>query len=250
MRLGGVSSDDLHGNLMSTTRARFVWLSVNLLTAVLASAVSGLVVVACRRIVARAGVLAIVGSLGGHGGSRTLTVAGRADGEFDIVAVQPGRSSVVDSLLTSPYDERAATLSPDGRWLAYVSNETGAYEVFVTPFPTADRRWQVSSGSAGGPVWAHDGRTLFYAEGEGMNAVDVDPGPPFVAGQPRMLFPLPTGARQSPVWDVAAGQFALTSDDQRFLMIRNVDPWVTTAAPELVLVQNFFEELRARVQER
>jgi hypothetical protein len=83
-----------------------------------------------------------------------------------------------------------------------------------------------------------------------MNAVDVDPGPPFVAGQPRVLFPLPTGVRQSPPLVLGAGQFALTSDDQRFLMIRNVDPWVTTAPPKLVLMQNFFEELRARARGR
>jgi serine/threonine-protein kinase len=166
------------------------------------------------------------------------------------VAVKPDRGSVVDSLLTSPFDERAATLSPDGKWLAYVSNETGVNEVFVTPFPAADRKWQVSSGSTSGPIWAHDGRTLFYTEGEGMNAVEVDPGPPFVVGPPRVLFSLPTGVRQSPVWEVGAGQFALSSDDQRFLMVRNVDPWVTTAPPKLVLVQNFFEELRARAQGR
>jgi hypothetical protein len=176
-----------------------------------------------------------------------LTVPGRAADEFDIVAVQPGRGTVVDSLLTSPYDERAAALSPDGNWLAYLSNETGAYEVIVTPFPGADRKWQVSSGSSGGPLWAHDGRTLFYTGGENMNAVDVDPGPPFVVGQPRVLFPLPTGVRQPPDWEFGAGQFAITSDDRRFLMIRNVDPWDTSAPPKLVLVQNFFEELRARV---
>jgi hypothetical protein len=83
-----------------------------------------------------------------------------------------------------------------------------------------------------------------------MNAADVDPGPPFVVGQPRVLFPLPEGVRQPPVWVSGAGQFALTSDDQRFLMVRNVDPWVTTAPPKLVLVQNFFEELRARARGR
>jgi serine/threonine-protein kinase len=193
---------------------------------------------------------AVNGFEGADGVWAVLTVPGRAAGEFDIVAVQPGRGSVADSLLDSPYDERAATLSPDGTWLAYVSNETGADEVFVTPFPGADRNWQVSSGSAGAPLWAHDGRTLFYAGGGDMNAVDVDPGPPFVAGQPRVLFPLPTGVRQSPRYVLGAGQFALTSDDQRFLMVRDVDPWVTTAPPKLVLMQNFFEELRARAQDR
>jgi hypothetical protein len=56
--------------------------------------------------------------------------------------------------------------------------------------------------------------------------------------------------RQSPRSVLGAGQFALTSDDQRFLMVRDVDPWVTTAPPKLVLMQNFFEELRARAQGR
>ena len=167
-----------------------------------------------------------------------------------ILQIRGTDDTTIDPLLDSPYDERAATLSPDGNWLAYVSNETGADEVFVTPFPDADRKWQVSSGRAGSPLWAHDGRTLFYAGGGDMNAVDVDPGPPFVVGQPRVLFPLPTGVRQSPLSALGAGQFALTSDDQRFLMVRNVDPWATTAPPKLVLVQSFFEELRARAQGR
>jgi len=194
---------------------------------------------------------AVEGFEGADGVWAVLTVPGRAAGERDIVAVQPGRGGVADSLLDSPYDERAATLSPDGTWLAYVSNETGADEVFVRPFPDVEGgKWQVSSGSAGAPLWAHDGRTLFYAGGGDMNAVDVDPGPPFVVGQPRVLFPLPTGVRQSSLSVLGAGQVALTSDDQRFLMIRNVDPWVTTAPPKLVLVQNFFEELRARARGR
>jgi len=194
---------------------------------------------------------AVNGFEGPEGAWAVLTVPGRGENEFDIVAVQPGRGIVADTLVSSPYDERAAALSSDGKWLAYVSNETGADEVFVRPFPDVDRgKWQVSSGSAGGPAWAHDGRTLFYAWAGNMNAVDVDPGPPFVAGQPRVLFPLPTGVRQSPPVTLGARQFALTPDDQRFLMIRNVDPWVTTAAPKLVIVQNFFEELRARARGR
>jgi magnesium transporter len=78
MRLGGVSSDDLHGNLMSTTRARFVWLSVNLLTAVLASAVIGLFEDAIQKIVALAVLMPIVASMGGNAGTQTLTVAVRA----------------------------------------------------------------------------------------------------------------------------------------------------------------------------
>jgi len=193
----------------------------------------------------------VEGFEGADGMWGVLTVPGRAAGERDIVAVQPRRGGVADSLLESPFDERAATLSPDERWLAYVSNQTGADEVFVRPFPDVDRgTWQVSSGNAGAPVWAHDGRTLFYAGGGNMSAVDLDPGPPFVVGQPRVLFSLPTGVVRSPGEVLGARQFALTPDDQRFLMIRNVDPWATTAPPQLVLVQNFFEELRARAEGR
>lgn len=180
-----------------------------------------------------------------------LTVPGRGDRELDIVAAQPFRGGVADTLLDGSADERAAAVSPDGRWLAYLSNETGAYEVFIRPFPDVARgKWQVSSGSAGSPLWARDGRTLFYQGGGNMNAATVSPGPPFVVGQPRVLFPLPTGVRPPPSRNLATGLFALTSDDQRFLMIRNVDPFANTEPPRLVLVQNFFEELRARVEGR
>ncbi len=74
-------------------------------------------------------------------------------------------------------------MSPDGRWLAYASNESGQYEVYVRPFPnTNDGKWLVSTDGGEEPVWAHSGRELFYKGGGNLMSVEVLPGPTFVTG--------------------------------------------------------------------
>ena len=210
-----------------------------------------------------AGDAPLVGFESSSGGWAVLSTSGAARGvgedsanswvepDRDILAVRLGIDSVARPLVATPFDERAPALSPDGRWLAYVSNESGVDEVFIQPFPDVDRgKWQVSARNGGAPRWAHDGRTLFYMGGGAMNAVGIEPGPPFVVGQHQVLFQLPEGVRAPPDWRPESGQLALTPDDQRFLMIRNVTPWDTSTPPRLVVVQNFFEELGSRFRDR
>jgi hypothetical protein len=152
---------------------------------------------------------------------------------------------VARPLLASEYDEQGPAISPDSRWIAYLSAETGKNEVFVRPFPDVDKgKWQVSSGGASAPLWAHHGRELFYFAGDTMMAVTIDPGPPVSVGAPRRLFVRPENVRAgSPV----AGLIDITPDDQRFIMVRNVPVGASGAQPKLVMVQNFFEELRSKV---
>ncbi len=84
----------------------------------------------------------------------------------DILAAHPGVDSVARRIVATGYDEEGAALSPDSRWLAYVSNEQGENEVFVRPFPDVNGgKWQVSSGGGSAPLWAHNGRELFYVAG-------------------------------------------------------------------------------------
>ena len=163
----------------------------------------------------------------------------------EILAVQPGADSVAREILTTGYDEQGATLSPDGHWLAYVSNEQGASEVFVRPFPDVKGgKWQVSSGGGSAPLWAHSGRELFYVANGKMQVVKVDPGPPFAAEPPRSLFAIPDRVRAGAL---ASRTFAISPDDQRFLMVRD-NKWADMAGtPKLVVVQGFFEELRAKL---
>ena len=164
----------------------------------------------------------------------------------DLLAAQPGMDSVPRRIVATGYDEEGAALSPDSHWLAYVSNEQGDNEVFVRPFPDVNSgKWQVSNGGGGAPVWAHSGRELFYVGGGNMNVVTIHPGTPFTADAPRVLFAIPDRVRGR---GLARGAFAITPDDQRFLMVRD-NSWEEMAGtPVVVVVENFFDELRAKLK--
>jgi serine/threonine-protein kinase len=136
-----------------------------------------------------------------------------------------------------------AEVSPDGRWLAYQSNESGQSEVYVRPFPQLDGgRWQVSTGGGTEPVWARSGKELFY-EGLGgaMMSVAVDGGSAFRAGNPTRLFEWPYLVAAQRTYDVSP-------DGQRFLEIKPFGPQV--APTSLVVVQHWFEELKRLVPSR
>jgi len=90
--------------------------------------------------------------------------------------------------LQTPSHERAGPLSPDGRWLAYLSDETGRAEVYVQPFPGRGGKWQVSTDGAFTLRWARSGRELFYRSGNRVMVVDVSSTPTFKAGTPKLLF--------------------------------------------------------------
>ena len=164
----------------------------------------------------------------------------------DILAARPGADSVARQIVATGYDEQGSALSPDSRWLAYVSNEQGENEVFVRPFPDANSgKWQISSGGGSAPLWAHNGRELFYVRGRNMYVVQIHPGPPFSAEPPRVLFAIPDRVRAGSLF---RGTFAIAPNDQRFLMVRD-NSWEDMAGtPTVVVVENFFEELRAKLK--
>ena len=162
------------------------------------------------------------------------------------LAAQTGVNSLTRSIVTTGSNATGAVLSPDSRWIAYVSNEQGANELFVRPFPDVNGgKWQVSSGGGSAPVWAHNGRELFYAANGKMHVVSIRSGSPFSAEPPRVLFRIPDDIRaESPI----GGTFAISPDDRRFLMVRD-NKWEDMAGtPTLVVVQNFFDELRAKLK--
>ncbi len=120
----------------------------------------------------------------------------------------------VETLLATEFDEWSAGLSPDGRWIAYQSNQSGQFEVYVRPFPNVDDgQWQISTSGGTRPLWASDGRELFYRRGNALMTVPVQTEPSFTPATPEILFKgaYYTGADRS--YDVA-------SDGQRFLMIK------------------------------
>ncbi len=166
----------------------------------------------------------------------------------DLYAVRPGRDTVPTPLLTGPFNEEGAALSPNGKWLAYTSNESGRDEIFVRPFPnTAAGRWQVSTAGGSAARWAHSGRELFYEAASGdMMVVPVTPGPTFAPAAPRRLFSLGSGLITSntvPMYD-------LTPDDRRFVTIRLAVVNQAPGAGQMVVVDNWFEELRRKMGAR
>ena len=165
-----------------------------------------------------------------------------ADGKF-LAVTQSGSATGRDIWLLSADDrvfrpllqtdagEGGAAISPDGRWLAYVSNETGRDEVYVALFPGMDGKWRVSQGGGREPVWSRDGRELYFRAPPAMLAVRVAAGAAFQAGPPVKLF---EGFERRPApradYDVAP--------DGRFLMVQAID--APTEAPRIDVVVDWF----------
>ena len=158
--------------------------------------------------------------------------------QSDLYGLQPATDSEPVALVADDQiNESWPAISPDGRWLAYVSLETGAEQVYVRPFPNVtDAKWLVSTDGGTQPKWARSGQELFYRSATPeMVAVEILPGSTFTTGEHRVLFEW--GDLDNDRWDVAPG-------DQRFVSIRNR---AEDGTGRLILVQNFFEELKERV---
>ena len=150
--------------------------------------------------------------------------------------------------MVTRFDEQYPDLSPDGHWLAYASDESGRNEVYVTPYPGLGRRELISVSGGHSPAWTRSGRELIYLDPIGPNdsspyavmTVSVTPGPTLVTGQPRKLFETTTGfATNVRGYDVAV-------DGSRLLMVQQ-RPREAVRPSEIVLVQNWFDELVRRV---
>jgi Tol biopolymer transport system component len=108
-------------------------------------------------------------------------------------------------LNNSRFWEVKPDLSPDGRWIAYSSNESGSEEVYVRPFPGRAMRYQVSSEGGNEPLWARNGKQLFYRRRDQVWAVDVETGGGFVSSKPHLLFEKSGYATAIPIrnWDLS-----------------------------------------------
>jgi len=149
-------------------------------------------------------------------------------------------------LLQEDYIESHPHVSPDGKWIAYCSVESGQPEIFVRPFPEVNKgKWQISTDTGNSPLWSPDGRELFYligaAPAEAVMRVAVQTEPTFKKGTPEELF-------RGTYVGFYPGDFpwGIHPDGNRFLMIK------TTAAtvgqqPKINIVLNWFEELKQRV---
>jgi serine/threonine-protein kinase len=160
-------------------------------------------------------------------------------GSPDIVGLHLPDTAAVP-LVATPAQELHPALSPDGRWLAYSSNESGSFEVYVRPFPeTASAKWQVSTAGGSEPCWSQDGRRLFYINGRNeMVSADVPPGPGFTLGKQRTLFSVAQFTRTGPI-----PSYSLAPDGGHFLMVREGE---ATQQSELILAENWLQGLKGK----
>jgi Tol biopolymer transport system component len=164
---------------------------------------------------------------------------GSGMGNTDLV-IYSVEKKVAAPWLETPFVEKAGRFSPDKRWIAYDSNESGRTEVYVRGFEPPGGKWSVSSDGGGSPVWRPDGRELFYISPDmKLMSVAVGPGTPFQASAPAPLFKLP-----GEILDLGlVAQFDVTADGQRFLM--NLDT-PSQVQRTITLVTNWTSLLKKR----
>jgi Tol biopolymer transport system component len=148
-----------------------------------------------------------------------------------------------EPFLRTPFDEDLPLFSPDGHWLAYRSNESGRTEVYVAQFPGADVKRQISVGGGDQPMWAPDGKQLFYLNGDHVMTVDLNAESGLQPTKPRVLFEraLSPSSADSGVW---GHTWAVFPDGKRFLFVENA---AKAEVRELRVVLNWFEELKRLV---
>ena len=149
----------------------------------------------------------------------------------------------VEPLIAGPATQRGPSFSPDGRWLAYESDESGRFEVYLRPFPASGVPRQISTNGGGLARWSSDGREVFFILARRFYSVPIRTAPTLEVGAPRLLFELPFGPTGGgvgpPPWDV-------TPDGQRFIFIKPGDDEL--APRPIYIVENWFEELKRRVR--
>jgi serine/threonine protein kinase/Tol biopolymer transport system component len=162
-----------------------------------------------------------------------------------VMPLAAGDATQAKPWIQTPFNEIMPSFSPDGRFVAYVSNESGEAEIFVARFPDGSMRRQISTSGGSEPLWAANGREVFYRRRMGESdllqviAVDVATQPSFTAGAPRALF-----EEKSWTSDVPTPMYAVTPDAQHFLLLK---PSTVEPARQIQVVLNWFEELKRRI---
>jgi serine/threonine-protein kinase len=168
-------------------------------------------------------------------------------GNGDVMMIELDGSRRVTPLVQSPFIERNGIISPDGRWLAYEADDSGRFEIYVRPFPDVNSgHWQVSTGGGTRPLWARSGQELFYAAPTGaLMRVSVEHVSTWTATTPVLL--IKEGYFMNPA-GLASRTYDISPDGQRFLLFKSGGGSdQTAAAPQVIVVQHWTEELKRLV---
>ncbi len=167
-------------------------------------------------------------------------------GDADIHVRSLDADGTSEPLLAAEFNEWNAEISPDGLWLAYQSDASGQNEIYVRPFPNVEGgRWPISRGGGTQALWGRAGRELFYLSLSGqLTAVPIRPNPSFNPGNPEVVL-------EQAYW-FRAGKFVgrtydISPDGTRFLMIEASSPSAEAEPMQLILVQNWLDELQRLV---
>ena len=153
---------------------------------------------------------------------------------FDILSISMRHPGTVRPLLKTTAYEGGAKLSPDGKWLSYVSNEGGQNDVYLRPFPSLDRRWTISTQGGTQPMWSSNSKEIFYRSGDKMMAVEVTTTPDVKLSTPRVLFE----QRYAYGAGITMANYDVTRDGQRFIMVKD-----ESTGGRLNVIVNWFAEL-------
>ena len=168
---------------------------------------------------------------------RTIVFHEDSETSYDLRQLRLGEQSS-EPLVTDSGNQGGARFSPDGRWIAYYSDETGRFEVFVQAYPPNGGKWQLTSGGGRDPVWSHNGDAIYFRSHDGnrVYAIDVEIADSFSFGQPTLLFEGNYRGGTGSMFDV--------SHDGRFVLVKEPQAARTTT---LQVVVNWFNELERLV---
>ena len=137
--------------------------------------------------------------------------------------------------MQAPFNVEGAQFSPGGRFVAYLSDESGSQELYVTRFPSGEGKWPISINGARQPLWSRDGKEIFYIEGQTQVAVAVTTWPDFSVGSVTRLFQ--SGYFRAADWH----SYDVSTDGQRFVVVDSAEG---AEPPTIRVVQNWYEEFR------
>jgi serine/threonine-protein kinase len=181
----------------------------------------------------------LIYSAPGDGGNDLWTVA------LDLADVDHPKPGIPELLVRSPANQGRPAFSPDGRWVAYASSESGSSEIYVRSFSgkgsRADGRWQVSTGGGEQPVWSRMGGKLFFLANERIMVSEYQTVEgTFVAGKPRLWSALPR------VGNTGFSRFDVAPDGNRIAILIRPQTDADEQMPRMTLLLNFFDEIRRR----